>query len=180
MLYSYQECFSKYKSDYQIRKAIEKGELFQLEKGIYSDSEYASHLEICAKKYPNAVVTMHSAFYHYGLTDTIPDYSHLATDRDAAKIKDNRVKQSFIPGEVLKLGVVSEPQADYVINIYSKERLLIELVRYKSKLPYDYYKEIIGRYRKLIYELDIQEIEKIVSAFPKSNKIMQILQDEVF
>lgn len=180
MLYSYQECISKYQSDYQIRKAIENGQLFQLEKGVYSDSEYASHLEICAKKYPNAVVTLNSAFYHYGLTDTIPDCSHLATDRDAAKIRDDKVKQSFVPKQVLDIGVVNETQTDFSIKIYSKERMLIELVRHKSKFPYDYYKEIIGNYRKLIYELDVQAIEEMALSFPRGNKIMQILQDEVF
>lgn len=180
MLYSYQECISKYQSDYKIKKAIEQKELFQLEKGIYSDSKYASHLEIFAKKYPNAIVTMNSAFYHYGLTDTIPDYSHLATERDAAKIKDDRVKQSFIPKEVLGLGVVIDVHIDFMVKIYSKERMLVELVRHKSKLPYDYYKEIINNYRKLIYELDIQEVEEIAMAFPRNKKIIKILQDEVF
>lgn len=180
MLYSYQECIVRYQSDYQIKKAIEKGELFQIEKGIYSDKEYASDVEIFMKKYPNAIMTMNSAFYHYGLTDTIPEYSYLATERDAAKIKDKRIKQKFISKEILEVGVTKEIHVDYTINIYSKERMLIELVRHKSKLPYDYYKEIIGNYRKLIYDLDIQEVEEIALVFPKSNKIMQILQDEVF
>lgn len=132
--------------------------MFQLEKGIYSDSKRASEEEILVKKYPNAIFTMDSAFYHYGLTDTIPEHAHLATDRDASKMKDDRVKQCFFPKEVLELGVVKELQADYEIKIYSKERMLIEVVRNKSKLPYDYYKEIIGRYRKLVNEMDIQEV----------------------
>lgn len=180
MLYSYQECMEKYQNDYQIRKAIEKGELFQLEKGVYSDKEYVSHLEICSKKYPDAVLTMNSAFYHYNLTDTIPERSYLATDRDATKIKDERVKQCFVPEKVLELGVKSVPNVDYELKIYSKERMLIELVRHKTKLPYDYYKEIIGNYRKLVHELDIQEIEELAAEFPRSKKIMQMLQDEVF
>lgn len=180
MLYSYQECILKYKSDYQIKKAIESGELFLLEKGIYSDSPYVFQLEIFAKKYPNAIVTMDSAFYHYGLTDTIPRVSYLATDRDASKIKDERVKQCFVSRDVLELGVVNETQRDYEVKIYSKERMLIELVRHKSKLPYDYYKEIIGNYRKIICELDIQELQEMASMFPRSNKIVQTLQDEVF
>lgn len=180
MLYSYQECILKYQSDYQIRKAIKKGKLFQLSKGIYSELRGVSDLEIFAKKYPNAIVTMNSAFYYYGLTDTIPQYSYLATDRDAAKIKDSKVKQSFLPKEVLKLGVVSETQSNFTIKIYSKERMLVELVRYKSKLSYDYYKEIIGNYRKLIYKLDIQEVQEIANAFPTSDKINQIILDEVF
>lgn len=180
MLYTYQECIEKYGSDYQMRKVIEKGELFKLEKGIYSDIQYATEEEILAKKYPEAILTMDSAFYHYGLTDTIPDYSHLATDRDASKMKDERVKQCFLPKEVVELGVVKEKQIGYEIKIYSKERMLIEVVRNKSKLPYDYYKEIIGRYRKLVNELDIQEVQEMAAAFPKSNKIMERLESEVF
>lgn len=180
MLYTYQECIEKYGSDYQTRKVIEKGELFQLEKGIYSDTQYATEEEILAKKYPEAILTMDSAFYHYGLTDTIPDYSHLATDRDASKMKDERVKQCFLPKEVVELGVVREKQIGYEIKIYSKERMLIEVVRNKSKLPYDYYKEIIGRYRKLVNELDIQKVQEMAVAFPKSNKIMERLESEVF
>lgn len=180
MLYTYQECIEKYGSDYQMRKVIENGELFQLEKGIYSDTQYATEEEILAKKYPDAILTMDSAFYHYGLTDTIPDYSYLATDRDASKMKDERVKQCFLPKEVVELGVVWEKQIDYEIKIYSKERMLIEVVRNKSKLPYDYYKEIIGRYRKLVNELDIQEVQEMAAAFPKSNKIMERLESEVF
>lgn len=180
MLYSYQECIEKYQNDYQIRKAIQKGELFQLEKGVYSDVAYVSHLELCSKKYPDAIVTMNSAFYHYSLTDTIPEYSYLATDRDATKIKDKRVKQCFVPEKVLELGAKSVPNVDYELKIYSKERMLIELVRHKTKLPYDYYKEIIGNYRKLVHKLDIQEIEELALEFPRSKKIMQILQDEVF
>ena len=54
---------------------------------------------------------------------------------------------------------MKELQADYEIKIYSKERMLIEVVRNKSKLPYDYYKEIIGRHRKLVNEMDIQEVQ---------------------
>lgn len=56
-------------------------------------------------------------------------------------------------------GGVKELQVDYEIKIYSKERMLIEVVRNKSKLPYDCYKEIIGRYRKLVNEMDIQEVQ---------------------
>lgn len=180
MIYSYQECIARYQNDYQLKKAIENGELYQIEKGLYSDFKYVSESEVLAKKYPHAIVTMNSAFYHYGLTDTIPTQSYLATDRDATKIKDSRIKQFYIPRDILELGVVREEQVDYSIRIYSKERMLVELVRNKSKFPYDYYKEIVNNYRKMIDQLDIQAVEEIALAFPKSNKIIKTLQDEVF
>ena len=65
------------------------------------------------------------------------------------------------------------------IYIYSKERLLVELIRYKNKLPFDYYKEIIESYRQIIQELDIELIENYASILPKSQMVMKTLQLEV-
>ena len=87
------ECLEKYGSDYFIEKKIEEGELFKVGKGIYSEKKYVPEIAMFVYKYPNAVVTMKSAFYFHGLTDMIPDECDLATTRDATKIKDERVKQ---------------------------------------------------------------------------------------
>ena len=57
-----------------------------------------------------------------------------------------------------------------------RERMLIELLRYKNKLPFDYYKEIIGNYRSLIYELDIERIQDYAATFPKSKMISEALE----
>lgn len=56
---------------------------------------------------------------------------------------------------------------------------MIELVRYKSKLPFDYYKEIILNYRKLLPKLDIQKIQDYALMALKSNKVLEIIQMEV-
>ena len=47
-------------------------------------------LEIIMKKYPNAILTLNSAFYYYGLTDTIPDHYYVATPKSNRKIEDVR------------------------------------------------------------------------------------------
>ena len=36
------------------------------------------------------------------------------------------------------------------IRIYDRERMLIELIRSAKNLPFDYYKEIIESYRRII------------------------------
>ena len=69
---------------------------------------------------------------------------------------------------------------DAEFKIYDRERMLIELLRYKNKLPYDYYKEIIISYRNLIYTLDIERIQEYASIFPKNKKIRELLDAEVF
>ena len=77
-------------------KNIQEGHLFITEKGLYSEDRYVPELEIIMKKYPNAILTLNSAFYYYGLTDTIPDHYYVATPKSNRKIEDVRVKLSFV------------------------------------------------------------------------------------
>lgn len=179
MLYTYEKCIKKYKTDYQLRKQIEMGNIFQIEKGIYSDCKYESDLAVVRMKYPYAVFTLNSAFYFHGLTDTIPRMYYLETDKDATKIRDKKVKQIFDNYGSMELGVIEMDYDGTKIKVFSRERLLIELIRHKNKLPFDYYKEIIGNYRKLIHELDIRAIEEYALMLPKSNMVMEVIQLEV-
>ncbi len=180
MLFSYAECKERCKSNYQIQKQISNGKLFQIEKGIYSDSPDVSTLAVIVKKYPNAIFTMDSAFYYHGLTDVIPDAYHIATDKHSISLKDSRIHQYYIMPDILDLGVTTIEHRDTVCYIYDKERMLIELLRYKNTLPYDYYKEIIGRYRDMIQNLDIERVQEYAESFPKHKMISQALDMEVF
>lgn len=92
-----EQCLQEYGSDYYIQKKVESGALFRIDKGVYSLKQHVPEIAVLMYKYPNAVVTMQSAFYMHGLTDVIPDEYDLATTRNAAKIPDKRVKQYFVP-----------------------------------------------------------------------------------
>ena len=151
MIYSYKECKEKYKTDYEIRKLIANGSLKRVKKGIYSDDIYESDLAIVSKTYPYAVFTLNSAFYYHGLTDTIPRSYYLMTHKDSTKIKDKNVCQIFDNNDSLSVGVEMKNYNGVDIRIFSRERMLVELIRNKNKLPFDYYKEIISNYRKLVY-----------------------------
>ena len=179
MLLSYQECIEKYGSDYKIKKNINEGELFVAEKGIYSDTKYVPELEIISKKYPNGIITLNSAFYYYGLTDTIPDYYHVATPKYARKISDTRVKQFYENSEAFDMGKTSLEYDGVNISIYNKERLLVELIRNKRKFSFDLYKELIINYRKLIGELDMGLVAEYAYKLPKTNMVMEVLRREV-
>ena len=80
----------------------------------------------------------------------------------------------------MHLGATTMLYADAQINIYNKERMLLELIRHKNNLPYDYYKEIIGNYRKIIGDLDLQSMQEYLENFPKAGMINKALQLEVF
>ena len=179
MLYSYEECKLKLGSDYQIKKAIADGNLYRREKGVYSDEKYVAELEIISWKYSKAIITLNSAFYYHGMTDVIPEYYYLQTPRGAAKIRDLRVRQIFENSLEVELGKIEMPYNGTKISIYNKERMFVELIRSKNKLPFDYYKEIIGSYRNQIDTLDIQAIQEYAYILPKTNMIMETFKLEV-
>ena len=181
MIYTYKELLGKYKDDYNIKKAFENKEIYKLEKGIYSDKKIVNPLLVYSKKYPNAIITMDNVFYYYDLTDVIPDKIFLATSSKSHTIKNVKIIQVYMKDNVLNLGktLVKINDNDYVY-MYDKERLLIELIRKRNKIPFDYYKEIISNYRDIACELDMSKIEEYLDYFSNGNNLFNIIQREVF
>lgn len=179
MLLSYQECLDKYGSDYQLKKEIGKGNIFLREKGIYSTLRNVSELDVIMRKYPKTVCTGQSAYYYHSLTDVIPDHYYLASRRTDTRIKDPRIRQSFLKDEIFEAGIVQIRYNDSDIRIYDRERMLIELMRFRSKIPMDYYKEIINSYRRIIFELDFGSVEDYASMFKNGANLMSMIQMEV-
>ena len=180
MIYTFKECKEKYGTLYMINKAVKNEELYKIEKGFYSDKPHESEISLISLKYPEAVFTMNSAFYYHNLTDTIPNKYYLVTDKDAATITDKRIVQKYENSKALKLGVIQMEQDGGLIKIYSKERMLLELIRNKNNMPFDYYKEILNNYRRIVYDLNIQDIQDYADELPKNRMIMETLRLEVF
>ena len=88
-------------------------------------------LEIIMKKYPNAILTLNSAFYYYGLTDTIPDHYYVATPKSNRKIEDVRVKQINENSNAFEMGKTTieydDEGASLLIN--SNQQMLSEKLR---------------------------------------------------
>lgn len=180
MVYTYKELLLNYKSAYQIEKAVKDGKIYKIEKGIYSDAPSVHHLAIIMKKYPYGVFTSYSAYYYHNLTDVIPNKIYIATDRNNRMISSNKIKQIRMKDELYNLGKTQIDYEGIKINIYDKERMLIDLARNKNQIGYDLYKEIISNYRKLANSLDTQKIEESLQYFVNGDKIFEIIQDEVF
>lgn len=180
MVYSYQEILKKLGTRLNIEKSIKKGKIFRLKNGVYSDSDVVNPMIVISKKYTKAIITMDSAFYYYNLTDVIPEKVHVATSRDARKINDSEVIQYYLNNNILNFGKTQVDVDGNKVNMYDKERLLIELVRKRAHIPFDYYKEIIENYRQISYELDMHKIEEYVALFKNEVNLFNILQREVF
>ena len=180
MIITYRDAVKKYGSGYQLAKAVTEGSVFRLESGIYSDRQHEPELGIIAAKYRKAIITGEYAYYIHGLTNVIPEKYDLATRSKSAKLKDSRIRQIYVEDKLFLLGFSEEVVDGCRIRIYDKERMLIELLRNKNKMPHDLYKEIIANYREMINALEIWRIQEYAAIFPKSKMISKALDEEVF
>lgn len=180
MLYRTDEILKKYKTNIELEKAIKNKKIFKIDHGIYSDKEIVDPMILFSKKYENSIITMDTAFYFYNLTDVIPDKVYLATNRNSNTIKRKNIIQVWVPKEKLNVGKEKIKVNDNTINIYNKERLLVELIRKRNQIPFDYYKEIINNYRKIVDTLDSYKIEQYIALYKSENTLGNIILREVY
>ena len=135
---------------------------------------------IASKKYSSAIITMDSAFYYYDLTDVIPRKTFVATNRNSNTIKDEKIVQIKVPKDILDYGKEEVIVDGEKVKVYDKERLLVELIRKRKQIPFDYYKEIVSSYRKISKDLDMYKIEKYLSLYKNETNIADALLREVF
>lgn len=177
---AYKDCIEKYGSLYQINKAIRSGRLHKIEPRVYSDTGDENELEIVQWKHPNAIMTLNSAYFYYGLTDVIPTEYHMATESHARRIVDPIVRQYYMPEGTFAIGKTDMQYCGDEVRVYDLERLLIETARMKSKLPYDLYKEVVASFRSRIGEIVPAKIQLYLRSFPKRESIESIIGEEVF
>lgn len=179
MVLGYKNCIDIYGTDYKLKEALSNKEIYKIGAGIYSNNKRVGDIEFLAFVRPDAIFTMKTAFYIYGLTDMIPDAYDLAVDRLSSKTKYEKVdvKYCFQPKQILDVGKTKYKYNGTEINIYDKERLLIELLRYSTKIPFDLYKEVINNYRKT--DVDYNKIEDYLKYFKTKEKIAEKIRLEV-
>ena len=160
---------------------VARGELFKIEPGIYSENRRRPReLEVIQARYPRSVVTLQSAYYYYDLTDSIPDKFHLALERGGSRIRSDEVVQHAVPAGTLDLGAETRDVHGMCLRIYDRERLLIETIRMRTKLPYDLYREVIGGFRRIVDELYPAKMYDYLESFPKRDVIDRVVRSEVF
>ena len=182
MIYTAQELKVKFGNYQKINRAIRDGEYIKLSHGLYSDNDpNISELEALFMRYHNAVLTLQSAFAFYGLCDYVPDKYYVATAQNAHVINNTKVKQIFVSNDIFALGKQTIKTKYGTINIYDRERLLIELFRLKTKIDYPLYKEVVNSYRKLManHDLDNHKIVKYCSLFKNGASLRKQIYEKI-
>ena len=148
------EQFAELNIDYRrILDYLDKGELVRIKNGYYTDClERFREETLIAKLFPDARLSMERALYVYGYLKEKPYGWRLAVDKNTSK---SRFKMDFpkvIPfytePEVLDLGSTTIEFEGETFQIYNKERLICDCLKYESKMEHEDFKAAIQAYIK--------------------------------
>lgn len=179
MIIRHKDLVKKGYSAYQIKKLVNEKKLFFVKKGVYSTVDNINYFEVISKKHPNAIFTLETACYIYKLKKDLPDLYYVASKQKDRKMKEDYIKQIFMIDSLYEIGINNMTYMNANIKSYDLERLLIEIVRNKTNIDNDSYKEIINNYSKISKLLNKRKLETYIENF-KNPKIKERINREVY
>ncbi len=151
-----------------------KNEYFRVARGIYSDNMYYDMLEVYSLRFPYGIFTMNTLFSIYGMTDYFIDDFHIATKRGSRKISDDKVVQHWQSRHLFNIGRTKTVYNGIEINVYDKERLLIELFRNSNNVSRRVYKQVIKYYRDYLNTgFKVYQYQKYCEEFIRDKDILK-------
>ncbi|MBQ8892272.1 MAG: hypothetical protein IJ068_05395 [Bacilli bacterium] len=184
MILTYQKALRKYKTTFYFQKALKNGEIKRIDRGLYfknNDDKY-NELEYVVKKFPNLIFTMDSAFYYLGILKEKPKFYHLASNRTSIRIKDTRFKkiiQYYQLDNIFKIGKTTLKVDRIKINIYDRERLLIELIRNRNKVDKKIYDEVITYYINNKNIINEKKLTRYIKKFKVNKTIIKTINNSL-
>jgi predicted transcriptional regulator of viral defense system len=132
---------------------VESGELVRIKNGYYTDRiDRFTEEELIARLFPDAILCMESALYAYGYIVEKQLGWHLAVDKNTSKSRFNMEYPKVIPyytePEAMKIGASRITISGYEFNIYDKERVICDCLKYESKMDRQIFKEAVQSYIK--------------------------------
>lgn len=179
MFYTYKELIKRYTNDYQLKKALKRNEIRKVKPGLYSNGDTLLDVPEVFLKRDDTVLTLQSAFQIHGVTDYIPEYTYVATPRNAYPINNPEVKQIFMSNKYHRLGVQSKIDGNIKISVYDLERSLIELIRYEKKLPFEEYHHVLRKFREKKDNIDFNKLMSYAKNFRSYKKITNVVQNSI-
>ena len=132
---------------------VDRKEIIRIKNGYYTYGvDRFSEEELVAKLFPDGLLCMESALYAYGYISRRPYGFTIAVDKNTSKSRFKLDYPKVIPyytePESLKIGATTISYANCQFQIYDKERLICDCLKYESKMDRMDFKEAIQSYIK--------------------------------
>lgn len=154
-----------------IQRLTDEGYIAKIKNGYYqwTQAKKSDDIEV-AGLFPDAVLFMDSALFYYGYSDIRPIEWHLAVDKNTSKVRFNLdypfIKPYYVEPDVLKIGVDKAFFEDCTMNIYNRDRLICDCIKYEAKIDKELYINALKAY--------IQDEKKDISKLKEYSKIRKV------
>ena len=155
---------------------VDRKEIIRIKNGYYTYGvDRFSEEELVAKLFPDGLLCMESALYAYGYISRKPYGFTIAVDKNTSKSRFKLDYPKVIPyytePESLKIGATSINYTGCQFQIYDKERVICDCLKYESKMDRMDFKEAIQSY--------IKDEDKDISAlmeYARDRKVVKKVQ----
>ena len=140
--------------NYQITKLCNQGFLERIRRGYYQLASFqeAKDEKIIAILYPDGIICMDSALFHYGYSDRTPLEWTIAFPRSVSRTRlrtrTPTIKPYFVQEDTFQLGVTKEEINGVLLSIYDRERTICDCFKYQNKIDSELFNKAILAYTK--------------------------------
>ncbi len=135
----------------QIKTLQDNGIISKIKFGFYElNNHFIQDEVIIARLFPEAVIFLESALFHYEYTDRVPSSWQIAVDKDSEKGKYKiaypSVSPFYLEKKVMDIGLGHYIIDGIEINIFNRERTICDVLKYKNKLDKEIFNKAILNY----------------------------------
>ncbi len=174
------EQFTELGIDYRrVLDFVQSGDLVRIKNGYYTDRmDRFTEEELVARLFPDARLCMESALYAYGYISQKPYGWHLAVDKNTSKSRFKMDYPKIIPyytePEALELGFTEVMISGQQFQIYDRDRVICDCLKYEGKLEREVFKEALQSYIR-----DSQKDISALMAYARARKVVGKVQSMI-
>ena len=174
------EQFTELGIDYRrILDFVRSGDLVRSKNGYYTDRiDRFTEEDLVARLFGDARLCMESALYAYGYISQKPYGWHLAVDKNTSKSRFKMDYPKLIPyytePEALELGSTEIMISGQQFQIYDRDRVICDCLKYESKLEREVFKEALQSYIR-----DSQKDISALMAYARARKVVGKVQSMI-
>ena len=174
------EQFTELGIDYRrILDFVQSGDLVRIKNGYYTDRiDRFTEEELVARLFGDARLCMESALYAYGYISQKPYGWHLAVDKNTSKSRFKMDYPKIIPyytePDALELGSTEITMGGQQFQIYDRDRVICDCLKYEGKLEREVFKEALQSYIR-----DSQKDISALMAYARARKVVGKVQSMI-
>lgn len=137
---------------YQLQRLMGDGLVECVRRGYYLwlGGDTPSDVGTLARLFPDAVFCMHTALFHYGYTDRVPDEWHLAVSKFSNRkrfcLRYPAVAPHFLSPATLELGLCRQTMDGVSVRMHDRERVICDCLRFRRAMDPEIFRKAIRAY----------------------------------